>query len=449
MAERKYDLLLVKTLTDKKIQNQEWFKERLRTKFLKSKKPGDVSKTLQSGQWTYVQDGLDDFRDGLPPRVDGEMVYKGTKTVEPNIHGDSDLKFAEKRSLNAGRFTKEELAFSNVTPLQQQRRDHIDEMEFGLLQHPLALYPHLEESMPPDVFEDVVDILDPEMNLGSDIDEEDEYREDLSETYRGSDQKGDEDGSSTKSSLNSSQSQKVRNPYRWLPRKEEQQKEDRRARQRRSESPSQDEHIKSITKEFCDWVSGLGGDSNNVEESTIHSLFASGYETKPALSVPIHVVELTNVPAELRMSATVSQDEAPTQTLEQVEKKQKELYGSSNYTPSWVKMNYGAWYLSPKSWARRPASEPLEDPKSLKDKEMSDSKKKSLAMDEQLAPLHGAHSFKEFMEKKATRMPEFLERVAEFQAQAEAEAAAAKQLEKGNKVSSAGTSSVRTSLAAK
>ena len=67
----------------------------------------------------------------------------------------------------------------------------------------------------------------------------------------------------------------------------------------------QDAHIKTVTKDFCDWVAGLGGESNNIEESTITSLFASGYETKPALSVPIHVVELTNVPPELRMSATV------------------------------------------------------------------------------------------------------------------------------------------------
>ncbi|XP_003725580.1 protein FAM47E [Strongylocentrotus purpuratus] len=448
MAERKYDLLLVQTLSDKKIQSQEWFKERLRTRFLKSRKPGDLSKALQGGQWTFVQDGLDDFRDGLPPRVDGQSVYKGTKTLEPNIHGDSEGKFPERRAVNKGRFTKEELAFSTVTPLQQQRRDHIDEMEYGLLQHPLALYPHLEESMPPDVFEDVVDILDPEMNLGSDIDEADEFREYMTDSY-GGDQKVEDDRLSTKSSSGSSQGQKVRNPYRWLPRKEDQQKEDRRAKQKRQDSPSQDEHIKSITKEFCDWVSGLGGDSNNVEESTIHSLFASGYETKPALSVPIHVVELTNVPAELRMSATVSQEEAPSQTLEQVEKKQKALYGSGNYTPSWVKMNYGAWYLKPKTWERRPATEPLEDPQSLKDKEMSDSKKKSLAMDEQLAPLHGSHSFKEFIEKKGTRKPEFLERVAEFQAQAEAEAAAAKQLERGSKALSASSGSVRTSLAAK
>ena len=45
------------------------------------------------------------------------------------------------------------------------------------MQHPLALYPHLEESMPPDVFEDVVDILDPEMNMASD-EENDDYLED-------------------------------------------------------------------------------------------------------------------------------------------------------------------------------------------------------------------------------------------------------------------------------
>ena len=39
---------------------------------------------------------------------------------------------------------------------------------------------------------------------------------------------------------------------------------------------------------------------------TLTSLFASGYETKPALSVPIHVVELTNIPAELRDATTAA-----------------------------------------------------------------------------------------------------------------------------------------------
>lgn len=40
----------------------------------------------------------------------------------------------------------------------------------------------------------------------------------------------------------------------------------------------------------------------------------SRYETKPALSVPIHVVELTNVPPELRMSAAVPEEEVARKT---------------------------------------------------------------------------------------------------------------------------------------
>ncbi len=61
------------------------------------------------------------------------------------------MKYPEPRSVNRHRFTEEEVAYLRTLPLQQQRRDHINEMEYGLLQHPLALYPHLEESMPPDV----------------------------------------------------------------------------------------------------------------------------------------------------------------------------------------------------------------------------------------------------------------------------------------------------------
>ena len=55
------------------------------------------------------------------------------------------------------------------------------------MQHPLALYPHLEESMPPDVFEDVVDILDPEMNMASD-EENDDYLEDQETESQGTPQ---------------------------------------------------------------------------------------------------------------------------------------------------------------------------------------------------------------------------------------------------------------------
>lgn len=65
-----------------------------------------------------------------------------------------------------------------------------------------------------------------------------------------------------------------------------------------------DNHIKNVTEDFCSWIKELGGHDHNIDPVTLTSLFASGYETKPALSVPIHVVELTNIPAELRDTAT-------------------------------------------------------------------------------------------------------------------------------------------------
>ena len=74
-----------------------------------------------------------------------------------------------------------------------------------------------------------------------------------------------------------------------------------------------------MTKDFCEWVASLGGESNNIEESTIRSLFASGYETKPALSVPIHVVDLASVPPELRVAAAIPHLPPGPQTLEEVE----------------------------------------------------------------------------------------------------------------------------------
>lgn len=42
-----------------------------------------------------------------------------------------------------------------------------------------------------------------------------------------------------------------------------------------------------------------------------------------------------------------------------------------------MKFKYGAWYLDPKSWSKRKDDELLENPKDIKDKEMSEAKKKS------------------------------------------------------------------------
>ncbi|XP_064609752.1 protein FAM47E-like [Liolophura sinensis] len=418
MAEQKYSLSTIPTVTNKKIQEQPWYRERLRTKYIKSLKPTDTCKSLSGKTWTFLKDGLDDFRDGLPPPLDSGFLIERSKGISPNITGSNGNLTSVKQQAARGRYTKEQMCYSRCTPLQQQRRDHIDEIEYGLSQHPLALYPHLEECIPPDLFEEVVEILDPEMNLDSEdasIDEDDD--EDEVTLDRDSKIGGEKTASRERmtSEVDSSE-QPVRNPYRWLPRVEEK-KDKKKSSDKRSSSPSQEEHIKSVTKEFCDWVSSLGGESNNIEESTITSLFASGYETKPALSVPIHVVELTNVPPELRMSSAVPVQQ-PNKNLPTKADKKKEWVHSGSYEPSWVKFRYGAWYLPPKTWEKRDFTDPLRDPKELKDQESSDAKEKSHKLNVDLSQMHGSKAFMDFMDKKGTRKPEFLDEIRTIQRKA-------------------------------
>ena len=52
------------------------YKERLHTKYVKGLKPTDTSQHLAGKNWMFVKDGLDDFRDGLPPAVEGSDFIK-------------------------------------------------------------------------------------------------------------------------------------------------------------------------------------------------------------------------------------------------------------------------------------------------------------------------------------------------------------------------------------
>lgn len=430
MAQNKYDLLLVPTAKDKKIRQQPWYKERLQTKYIKSKKPNDPSHTLIGKNWVFIKSGIDDFRAGKPSQIGETFIVEGDKGISPVVsHSKQSLSSSQTKAKS--QLTKHQQVYSKSLPLQEGRRSYIEEMEYGLMQHPLALYPHLEEGLPPELFEEVVDILDPEMNpeVGSEDGSTDTSAtrgQGVTDESFAGDLAAPSDKLVVSFNLSDiSQQQKTKNPYKWILQKEVGQKDDKKGLKKRPTSPSQDEHIKKVTKDFCDWVSGLGGESNNMEESTIMSLFASGYETKPALSVPIHVVELSNVPMELRLSAGLSprgsgKKSAPSSAATATSTNAGRFgTKAQGYQPSWVKVKYGAWYLDPMSWTPRPEGEPLEDPEEVKRREQSESKKKSDEMDMQLSPLHGAKAFRQFLEKSNRRKPEFMLKVAELQDEAE------------------------------
>ena len=58
------------------------YKERLRTSYIKSLGPKATSTFFDSSEWSFIKDGLDDFRDGLPPVVEGgEEIIRVRKEV--------------------------------------------------------------------------------------------------------------------------------------------------------------------------------------------------------------------------------------------------------------------------------------------------------------------------------------------------------------------------------
>lgn len=73
------------------------YKERIRTKLIKSMTPKSVSKFLNTKDWTFAKDGLDDFRDGLPPPAhDDDLIQVCYAFLICVIHTNSSVYLLEK-----------------------------------------------------------------------------------------------------------------------------------------------------------------------------------------------------------------------------------------------------------------------------------------------------------------------------------------------------------------
>ncbi|KGL72582.1 hypothetical protein N309_03008, partial [Tinamus guttatus] len=59
-----------------------------------------------------------------------------------------------------------------------------------------------------------------------------------------------------------------------------------------------DEHIKRVTKHFCDWVTTLGGGNCSIDEGALMSLFSTSCGNKTPSPKPFRVVQLDNMQAE-------------------------------------------------------------------------------------------------------------------------------------------------------
>ncbi|XP_062513930.1 protein FAM47E-like isoform X2 [Corticium candelabrum] len=415
MAEHKYDLLLVSTKTERPPRRQPWYKERLRTKVIKTKEAIPVD----SSEWRFIGDGGEDFRTGVPLR-DGTKIIQRSQSEGIQLpliqsstlvnSGGSARKIKARSRTERPRFSKEVAVFSKTLPGQQRRQDYVNDIEDSLVSHPLGFYPHLQEAVSSDLFDEVMDILDPEVIASDSVADELLIESPILLVP-------------SLHQLTSSDKNHVKRPsYRWRPqstvnldRTDGNHTNSRGLKDTSSARlPSPETRVHAVTAEFCEWVKNLGDNAESIDEATVHSLFASGYETKPSLSVPIHVVELLNVPAELRLNkvgTSSSQQLSEQQSYRPLSKTEKLEQGDKPpHAPSWVERGrkYGAWYLPTSLWQQRSNGVPLRDPKEADKKAMSVMKKRMEALDTAVGPLHGAQAFREFIHNKNRRMPRML-----------------------------------------
>lgn len=67
----------------------------------------------------------------------------------------------------SGHLSTYQRCYSKKIPLTETKQDYINQILEDLDKHPLALYPHLEEGIPHELFEEILDILDPEISRPS------------------------------------------------------------------------------------------------------------------------------------------------------------------------------------------------------------------------------------------------------------------------------------------
>ncbi|CAL8348164.1 unnamed protein product [Lota lota] len=132
------------------------YKERLQVKYLKATRK---KSSLDISRWRF-----------LNPTLDAEDEHARDEPSQPSQSrgGVRPVYLGSKPRVQTGgkhqRWSpKEQVCFSRQNCAQQTRRERVAALERKLLQHPLGLYEHYEQGMPPELFKEVLSVLDPDM----------------------------------------------------------------------------------------------------------------------------------------------------------------------------------------------------------------------------------------------------------------------------------------------
>ncbi|XP_025030817.1 protein FAM47E-like [Python bivittatus] len=363
-----------------------------------------LSGSLNGQRWRFLRSGLDDFREGFLPSLEGIITQPARGPSPPLLSGKpKNLVRASQGSRKM--LTEPQSYTSKLSLVSRTRRDHIAQAEYCLSQHPLALYPHLQESIPAELFKEVMSVLDPDVLPASqepDANLEREPRPPSTIPPLLEDKRNRQ----ARAKRVSCKGPKNKAPYTWFSPIEVAARE---LEARLNYVPPLDENIKQVTKDLCDGFDSLGGEKYNIDEDAVLSMFDEGYKTMLPIFLPIHVEELHDLPMDLRKHVGMPPSQAMRKNPDQDVQSSKDPC-----QPRWEKIRYGAWYLDPKTWKKQKANEPLENPKA-KESNIKNSRKIISEESAKFIQLHGTHAFREFLERKGYRIPEFLQQMLEEQ----------------------------------
>ncbi|KAM6440956.1 protein FAM47E-like [Liasis olivaceus] len=363
-----------------------------------------LSGSLNGQHWRFLRSGLDDFREGFLPSLEGIITQPARGPSPPLLSGKP--KNLVKASQGSRKMLTEPQSYiSKLSLVSRTRRDHVAQAEYCLSQHPLALYPHLQESIPAEIFKEVMSVLDPDVLPASqepDANCEGEPRPPSTIPSLLEDKRNRQ----ARAKRVSCKDPENKAPYTWFSPIEVAARE---LEARLNYVPPLDENIKQVTKDLCDGFDSLGGEKYNIDEDAVLSMFDEGYKTMLPIFLPIHVEELHDLPMDLRKHVGMPPSQAMRKNADQDVQSSKDPCQSR-----WEKIRYGAWYLDPKTWKKQKANEPLENPKA-KESNIKNSRKIISEENAKFVQLHGTHAFREFLERKGYRIPEFLQQMLEEQ----------------------------------
>ncbi|ELV12917.1 Protein FAM47E [Tupaia chinensis] len=360
------------------MQCKPWYKDRLPSKcFAKHKnKLLKFPTTLDSRQWIFVKEGLDDFRKGCPPCEN--MITRGAKKAFLPMISQRVPHPPPKKSQR--KLPKETAPFSRLSAAQQARRKFVEDIEASLTRQPLALLSDMEEALPPDLLLKVLEVLDPDRKL------EDTW------AYC----EGDRKSPKKSPKFSKQHCKKVlwdlpKTPFSY--------------REPHEEEPNLKDpfpkHVPRAVRKLCRWIRTFG--DLGIDEDFIMKQFEISIESKPRYD-KYQMKKINHLPWELKYSEGLNETEEVLFSIEEIDWERKLEKPQNPYKPNWVKTRYGAWYLKPKLWKKLRNDEPLIDPKLL---EVPDESSEYDILED----LYGTLAFKDFILSKGYRMPGIIEKL--------------------------------------